>query len=326
MTHVPEKTIKAHFWGTRGSLPVSLNAHAVRSKIIAALQRCRKQIFSNDAEITNFIDQNLPFSVLGTFGGNTSCVEIKGGEQYMICDAGTGIRDMGAAVQNQDPRSPKTFNIFVSHPHWDHIQGFPFFLPAYVPGNRINFYAFHPGIEAALVSQQDHPFFPVNLGSMKAEIRFFVLDSGKECEIGGFKVRGIKQNHPGDSYGYRFECCGKTIVYSTDAEYTHEDSLTPGHDQVDFCRDADLLVFDAQYLFSDSVDTKENWGHGSNILGVELAINAGVRRVVLFHHDPGFDDGMLETLQEDARRYAKIYSGSRSLEVDMAYDGLEIML
>lgn len=315
--------LKAYFWGTRGSLPVSLTASAVRAKIIAALQSSRKQIFGSDAEIAAYIDCNLPFSVSGTYGGNTSCVELKGEKERIICDAGTGIRELGNSVRMLN-EGPGVFNIFLSHLHWDHIQGFPFFAPAYVQGNRINLFGFHKDLENAFPKLQEAPFFPVPMKSMKAEITFSVLDPEKEYEIGGFRVRGIAQNHPGTSYGYRFERRGKTIVYSTDSEYLGKDVLKPGHAHVEFCRDADLLIFDAQYIFSESVDNKENWGHSSNILGIELAITAGIRKVALFHHDPGYDDSMLDSLLEDARHYVDIYSPSRKVQVDLAYDGLEI--
>lgn len=326
MSCIPEQSVKVLFWGTRGSLPVSMPAHAVRSKLITALQRSRKQIFANDAEIANFIDHSLPFSVWGTYGGNTSCVEIKGGEEYMICDAGTGIRDMGNSILAKRNVKQKVFNIFLSHLHWDHIQGFPFFAPAYIPGNRINIYGFHHDLENAVTGQQMQTFFPVPLEAMKAEIRFVVLDTDKEYELGGFRMRGIVQNHPGDSYGYRFDREGKSVVYSTDSEYKQGDRFTSGHTQVEFVRNADLLVFDAQYVFSESVDSKEHWGHSSNMLGVELAVNAGVRRLLLFHHDPGYDDGMLDSLREDTKKYAEIYSGPAAVEVDLAYDGLEISI
>lgn len=320
---IQEVVMKIYFWGSRGSLPVSLTAKQVRSKIAAAVQKAIQLHLSGDDDIERFIDEQLPFSVRGSYGGNTSCVEIRGGEEFVLCDAGTGLRDFGNHIMSFGQETQKTYNIFLSHTHWDHIQGFPFFLPAYIRGNLVNIFSFHNELEQVLQSQQNSRTFPVSLECMQAKKNFILLEPEKEYSIAGFNVKGIKQNHPGDSYGYYFERQGKKIVYSTDSEH-REDVWNGEQKLINFFRDADLLIFDAQYSFLDSAHVKENWGHSSNILGVELGVAADVKRLCLYHNEPLCDDGNLDKFLQDTRDYLKICSDTSSLKIYLAYDGLEL--
>jgi phosphoribosyl 1,2-cyclic phosphodiesterase len=322
-----------YFWGTRGSLPASITAETVRAKIIKAIKEVDSHQLTNDEEIEQFVDHKLPFPVRGSYGSNTPCVEIRGGEEYVVCDAGTGLRDFGnyhtKMVEQGRQNKNAVFNILISHFHWDHIQGFPFFTPAYIPGNQLRIYGFHKNIEEAFMLQQNAPYFPVPLKSMSADIQFIVLTEGQEYEIGGFKVKGIKQNHPGDSYGFRFEKEGKVIVYSSDAEHKTSWDQTARNDNypfLEFFKQADLLIFDAQYEWGEAVQSKDDWGHSSYIAAVELSVKANVKHLCLFHNEPTYDDDRLEVLLEDTREYLKIYNDRQPhpLKIDLAYDGMEL--
>ena len=320
--------MQVYFWGSRGSLPASITAQMIEEKIFKALQASQSLSLATDDAIKAFIRNELPFAVRGSYGGNTSCVEIRGCAEHVLCDAGSGLRDFGnhflktkkIAGQNN---VPDVFHVFVSHVHWDHIQGFPFFTPAFIPGNRVHIYGFHEELEKAFVNQQDAPYFPVPLRAMRADISFHVLKPGQSYDIAGINVTGIKQNHPGDSYGYCFRQDGKKVVYSTDSEHK-ENSNDDSYEYVEFFRNADLLIFDAQYSFLDAVDTKENWGHSSNIMGVELALRAGVQRLCLFHNEHTYDDEALDQFLNDTRQYLQLIDNSSSLKIYLAYDGLEI--
>ena len=297
----------------------------MRAKLVAALKAALRHGVGGEADVERFIDGSLPFSVRGGYGGNTACVEIRGGDDIILCDAGTGLRDLGNHIMRSGGGGPAVYQIFLSHLHWDHIHGFPFFAPAFIPVNRINFYGFHPELETAFRNQQNPPSFPVPLDYMKAEKSFTVLEPGREYRIGGLTVKGMKQNHPGDSYGYSFEKEGRKIVYSTDSE--HKGDVRGAERSVlDFFRAADLLIFDAQYSFIESAYTKESWGYSSNILGVELAVAAGVARLCLFHNEPACDDDALDLFLENTRNYLQIHSSTSSLQIDLAYDGLEIAI
>ncbi|MBP8980244.1 MAG: MBL fold metallo-hydrolase [Syntrophobacterales bacterium] len=311
--------MRVHFWGTRGSLPTALNAAQVRGKIIGALKAARGRTLIDEEEIAAFVDRELPFAIRGTYGGNSSCIEIRGGNGHVLCDAGTGLRDFGQTVNT----SPGVYHLFLSHLHWDHLQGFPFFTPAYIPGNHVRIYSFHPDMEGAFTTQQRPPFFPVPLAAMRAEISFHPLEEGETYEIAGFQVRGTKQHHPGDSYGYRFAKDGKSVVYSTDSEHK-KDAENPHYPYLDFIRETDLLIFDAQYTLLDAISDKENWGHSSNVVAVEMAVEGRVKRLCLFHHEHTYDDAMFDELLEDTRTYLRIHAETSRLEILLAYDGLEI--
>jgi phosphoribosyl 1,2-cyclic phosphodiesterase len=313
------------FWGTRGSLPTPLGHRAVRAKIRAALQAADGRRFDGEAALDAFIDGELPFSVRATHGGNTSCVElVAGGDDYVLCDLGSGLREFGHALMaRHGPARKHRFHVFMSHLHWDHIMGFPFFTPAYIPGNDIRIYGCHKAIREALRQQQSAPCFPVDFRALGASIEFVELEPDRDYEINGLQVRAILQNHAGDSYGYRFGKDGKSVVYSTDSEHKFS-QLDETYPFVGFFRDADLLIFDAMYALAEAISIKEDWGHSSNIVGVELAQLARVKHLVMFHHEPVYSDETLETVLAETRRYEEISRPGDKLTVSTAYDGLEI--
>jgi len=315
-----------HFWGTRGSLPTPLKADQVREKILRALCLSRSHTLTTDEAVRSFIDGRLPFAVKGTYGGNTACVEIGGQEEFVLCDAGTGLRDFGKAlIRSGRGKGPAVFHLFLSHLHWDHLQGFPFFEPAYCGGNRIHIYGCHADLERAFVTQQSPPGFPVPLSALGAEIRFHTLEAGQTYAIAGLSVRPIFQSHPGGSYGFSFTSGAKKFVYSTDVEHGPE-AQEADSPFIDFFRDADLLVFDAQYSLAEAIGPKETWGHSSNLLGVEMAVLARAKRLCLFHSEPALDDEALDRFLGESRQYLKIHAPDSPLQIDLAYDGLRIDL
>jgi phosphoribosyl 1,2-cyclic phosphodiesterase len=317
---------RVRFWGTRGSLPVALDAPAVRSKLVAALRRSVGHDLGTDAAVDAYVD-TLPFDVRATFGGNTSCVEIDTGErEYVVCDLGSGLRAFGNAVlARHGPEVPQTYHLFVSHLHWDHIMGMPFFGPAYIPGNRLVLYGGHDTLEMALRRQMEPPSFPVDFDIFLASIEFVHLDPDSVHDVAGMRVRLKRQDHAGDSYGYRFEKRGRTVVYSTDSEH----KLTEPDERLafaEFFRDADVVIFDAMYSLAESASVKADWGHSSNVVGVELCQLAQAKELCLFHHEPALDDAALAKILAETRRFEEITRQGTPLRVSSAYDGLEIVL
>ena len=313
------------FWGTRGSLPVALTAAGLRSKLQAVLRAANGHPLGSEAEIASLLD-SLPFAVAGTYGGHTSCVQIDtGGADTFICDMGSGLRPLGQALMTQRGGRAQTFHIFMSHVHWDHIMGLPFFVPAFIPGNRVVIYGSHRELEAALRRQQDPPSVPVDFSIFGAQMEFAYLEPGRVHEIAGVQVSTMLQRHTGDSYGYRFEAAGKSVIYTTDSEHPlaqaeHTDRF------VNFFRNADLVIFDAMYSLADSISVKADWGHSSNVVAVELCQLAAVRHLCLFHHEPVFDDAAIEATLAETRRLEEITRGETALRVSAAYDGLDIAL
>ncbi|MBK6805467.1 MAG: MBL fold metallo-hydrolase [Betaproteobacteria bacterium] len=316
---------RVRFWGTRGSIPVALTADGVRHKIVAALRGASGRTFANDAEAGAYVD-SLAFADRATFGGHSPCVEIEtGGPDFVICDLGSGVRPFGQAALARDGGGPRTYHVFLSHVHWDHIMGLPFFTPAYIPGNRVVVYGGHAHLEAALRRQQEQPSFPVDFSTFRADISFVRLEPGIVHEVAGMRVKLKLQRHAGDSYGFRFESGGKSVVYSTDSE--HDLGNRRETDAfVDFFRGADVVIFDAMYSLADAISVKADWGHSSNIAGVELCHAAGVKHLCMFHHEPAFDDASIARVLADTRRYEEICRTGAPMTVTAAYDGMEIDL
>jgi phosphoribosyl 1,2-cyclic phosphodiesterase len=294
--------------------------------LVTALRGASGRDFASDAVAEAYVD-GLGFPVSGTYGGHTSCVEIEtGGPEYVLCDLGSGVRPFGqAALARHGPTSPQTYHIFMSHVHWDHIMGLPFFTPAYIPGNRIRIYGSHPGLEAALRRQQEPPSFPVDFSFLRAHIEFLHLEPGKPHDAAGMTVTTKLQRHTGDSYAYRFESAGRAVVYTTDSEHKLEDHVET-ESYVEFFKNADVVIFDAMYSLADAVSVKADWGHSSNVVGVELCQMAGVRHLCLFHHEPAFDDESIERVLTETRRLEAITRVGEPLLVTAAYDGMEIEL
>jgi len=317
---------RIRFWGTRGSLPVALTASAVRGKIVAALRGAAGRTFSTDAEAERYVD-GLAFAEAGTYGGHTSCVEIEtGGSEYVLCDLGSGLRPFGnAAIARHGAQSPQTYHMFVSHVHWDHIMGLPFFAPAYIPGNRIFIYGSHSWLESALRRQQDAPSFPVDFSFLHADIEFVYLMPDQPHTAAGLTVTTMLQRHAGDSYGYRFESRGRSLVYTTDSEHKLDDPMET-ESYAAFFRGADVVIFDAMYSLADAVSIRADWGHSSNVVGVELCQLAGARHLVLFHHEPAYSDQAIDAVLADTRRLEEITRTGQPLRISAAYDGMEIEL
>jgi phosphoribosyl 1,2-cyclic phosphodiesterase len=305
-------------------LPVALSASELRQRIVAALRGANAGTLASEAAIEEYVD-SLDFAIAGTFGGHTACIEIEtGGPDYVLCDLGSGARPFGqAALAKHGPKAPQTYHIFMSHVHWDHIMGLPFFGPAYIPGNRVRIYGGHAWLESALRRQMDPPSFPVGWDVLRADIQFMLLEPGKRHEVAGMVVTTLRQRHGGDSYGFRFEHGGHTVIYTTDSEHILPDDTDRF---VEFFRGADLVVFDAMYSLAEAISVKADWGHSSNIVGVELCQLAGVRHLCLFHHEPASSDAVLAKVLGDTRRLEEITRGARPLTISAAYDGLEITL
>lgn len=324
--------MKIRFWGTRGSLPVALTAHQVLQKIAKALVAASGQRFETTEQALSFA-RELPFDVGQTFGGHSSCVELEAApptgphHDYVLCDLGSGLRTFGSSVlARHGARGTNTFHIFISHVHWDHIMGFPLFAPAYMPGNRICLYGCHAELEAAFRRQHGAPSFPVDFSQLGATMEFIPLTPGETREIAGYAVTPKLQLHAGDSYGYRFERGGKSFVYSTDSEHKLErPEDRDGFAQ--FFRGADAVCFDAMYSFAEAISVKEDWGHSSNVMGVELCQQAGAKRLILFHHEPIHDDSRLVAIHGETKRFEALTRGDNPpLEVISAYDGMELDL
>ncbi len=280
-------------WGTRGSIPVS-GVRTVRH------------------------------------GGNTSCIEIRCGEEIIICDAGSGIRELGVLLARGRPRR---LDIFITHTHWDHIQGFPFFAPAYIPGFELHVYGargFRKDLRSVFSGQLDSDYFPVQFEDMRASIAFHVLDE-PSLRLGGFDISWEFTHHPAATLAYKFGFGRRNLAYVSDNEFLHgylgppqdlqlsNEVVAPQRPLVDFLDGVDLLIAEAQYT-NEEYHSKIGWGHSSVSNACVLAQLANVRRWIVTHHDPLHDDEFLDQKLNITKEIARVIG--HVMEVRHGYDGL----
>lgn len=344
--------MKIKIWGARGSIPSPTRPDEIREKIIAALLgisqiepgEFREELLAAILEnpqalheasgqsvnlaaaksqvkrrqiVRAYLDKLPPLSI-GTASGNTPCIEIQTGEEIFIIDAVSGIRQLGLELmKGACGQGQGVIHLFFSHPHWDHIQGFPFFRPAFVPGNKLHIYSVHD-LETALQRQQEAISFPVPLEYMQAELNFIRLKQQDSLDFGDLNIRLMRNHHPGDSFSFRFERGDKIFVYASDASYPAGDDLRP---HLNFFADADVLIFDSQFTLQES-DEKEDWGHSSALVGLEMAQEAHVKNLVLFHYDPTYSDKDLEKILEDTLKFQlNQYPAETPVNVIVAQEG-----
>jgi phosphoribosyl 1,2-cyclic phosphodiesterase/FixJ family two-component response regulator len=277
------------------------------------------------------------------YGGNTSCVEVRADGQLLVLDAGTGIRELGLSLGREFPDQPLSLSLLISHTHWDHIQGLPFFNPLYNARHRVRIFGCEgarEGLLKTLSSQMESPFFPVGWQSLPSRIEIEEVKESK-FQIGAVSVETIYLNHPGVCLGYRIRGSGGSVAYLPDHEpfqrykfHSSDSGLSASaeflqfarrQDQklADFVRDVDVLILDAQYDATE-YQTRVGWGHGCVDDVVALALNANAKRLCLFHHDPTHDDEKISQMTQWARDF--VAALGEPLEVDAAREGLEIRL
>jgi phosphoribosyl 1,2-cyclic phosphodiesterase len=250
------------FWGTRGSIAVSSSRHV-------------------------------------RFGGNTSCVEIDVGDRRLVLDAGTGIHPMGMTHLNDDVRE---IQLFLTHTHWDHINGFPFLAPAYDPKRSIHIMAGHlkdrGGVEEVLARQMDGPMFPIPIEAMQAEIRFEDFEAGDAFNVyPDVKMRTMPLRHPNSATGYRVEYEGKSVCYITDTEHIPGE---PDQNVLDLIEGANLVIYDCTYT-EEEFPRHIGWGHSTWEEGIRMCKAANAKRLCIFHHEPNHDDDFMDALEAEAR-------------------------
>ena len=273
---------RVRFWGVRGSLPI-------------------------------------PGPATVEIGGNTTCIEVRAGSEILIFDAGTGMRALGNQLLNEGPLVAR---LFFTHFHWDHIQGFPFFLPAFSKGNRFDLFGsrkLSKTLAETLAGQMNYPNFPITLEEMAAQMNFHDLHEGEAVACGDAVVTNTQLNHPGGCFAYRVDFGGHAVVVATDTE--HYACVDPK--LASLAEGADLLIYDSmyrpeEYRGTNGMPPRTGWGHSTWEEGVRLCKAAHIRKLVLFHHNPDHDDAMVRSIEADAQ---KAFPDTVS-----AYEGLSIQI
>lgn len=286
-----------------------------------------------------------PFASHLQVGGNTSCVEIRDGEHLLICDAGTGIIPLGNQLIKQDDL--RELMIILTHYHWDHVCGLPFFVPAFMPDWKIRFFA--PGDDAEEVQmhvsdQMRSPYFPVGTESWLANIDYMSVADNKSLQHGPISIQYNNVHHPGTTFGYRITIKDKTVIYISDNECKfieksvsqrkselneeeqslYDDMVREEHaSELELIKDADILIHDAQYTPED-YEKKKGWGHSCYIDTINMAIDAGVKELYLYHHDPNYNDEAINVIHQKAEKI--VDERKADMECHIAREGMRIYL
>jgi len=273
------------------------------------------------------------------YGGNTSCVEVRGGGEIIVLDAGTGLRPLGMELSAEFAQAPLRATLLLTHTHWDHIQGLPFFSPVYQPQNRLRILGYEGasnGLRSVLSSQMDMPYFPIGLRALPANLQIEELKD-LEFDVGKVRVRAFYANHPGICVGYRLFTPEGSVAFFPDNELRRGVYSPPSPDDtaqqqqarveneklIEFLRGTDVLIMDSQYD-STEYPAHVGWGHGCVDDVVALALRAEVKQLFLFHHDPNHDDAKVRQMTEDARRI--VFDQKASLQVNAAQEGVVVEL
>ncbi len=265
------------------------------------------------------------------YGGNTACVELTtpAGER-LILDCGTGLRMLGRHLESAPESRRIESHIFVTHYHWDHIQGIPFFSPLYAAQNRFHFYSFRSeflgrdSLKRVFETQMAHPYFPVDLSAMSATREFTEIAGGDQFDVPGARVTAHWLHHPQGCLGFRFETSAGIVVYATDNE--------PGNPKLDqslleLAAGADIFINDAQYTPEQLATTRRGWGHSSWLEGVKIAEEAGVKNLVLFHHDPDSTDKTVDGILRDARgKFANVWAAAEGMVMTLGEKNVDVVI
>jgi phosphoribosyl 1,2-cyclic phosphodiesterase len=326
--------VRIHFWGARGSIAAPQLPSQIKSKISAVLERITADDIASVKNREKFLAE-LPPWIFGTVGGNTTCVSValENPGELIIFDCGSGLRELGIAQSNEKTKI-QNYHIFLSHFHWDHLQGLPFFNPAYDPSISLNFYSPKPNLQAILGNQMIDPYFPIQMEAMTPKKTFHQLSDTQPrpkvegspldaIEIPGAKISWKKMNHPGDCYSYKVDDGKHKFIFSTDTELSPDD-FVKSEENAAYFQDADLLVIDSQYTWGEDIE-KNNWGHSAFSMAVDFSANWGIKHLVLFHYDPAYDDKKIYNILQSARWYMERMN-IKGIKLTLALEGLEITL
>ncbi|WCL50203.1 MBL fold metallo-hydrolase [Leptospira sp. GIMC2001] len=313
--------MEMNFYGVRGSCPTPISKEEYKDKVMGILDATKQKIKEiGDSNIsTADLYEALPDLLKRNIGGNTTCLCFTSkNDNKFIFDMGTGIRNLG---NDLIPRAfgsvPLDLNIFMTHTHWDHIQGWPFFKPAYSPNVSVNFYSCIDDLQERLERQQWEDNFPLPFQAMASKKTFTLLTEKQQIQIGDFQLTPFALKHPGSCTGYRIADGDKAVFFCTDVEL-REDELESLSRWKETVGSADVLIIDAQYS-TDEADKKIGWGHTSVKMAVKAGVKLGAKKVVLTHFEPDHTDAsVMEIIHNEIHDY------DHDIEVIVAYEGMTL--
>jgi phosphoribosyl 1,2-cyclic phosphodiesterase len=321
--------LKVRFWGTRGSLPQATSHADILLTTEKLLAKARHEGIQTLRTFELWLrDGKLGFPL--SFGGNTSCTEILHQDQSVFVDMGSGLREAGTHYM---AKGQKHFHIFLTHMHWDHIMGLPFFIPVHAPGCTTTIYHVHRNAPEHVKINFNGVNFPLTFDQLGGKLEFKQLKLYQPEVINGLSVTPFVLDHPGGSFGFRFDAAGQSAVVGVDGEFKRVSEAELGAD-LKYYQNLDLLIFDAQYEMSE-LASRFDWGHSSPTIGVDLALREGIRTLVLTHHDPWSSSDRLLRMHSDAEyhrsaqlpAFKDVWTKLAQVQgprIISAYDGLEL--
>lgn len=314
--------MKVKFWGVRGSIPTPLTPMQIQSKIAAVVERIKPDDLKSPETREAFL-AGLPSYIMGTAGGNTTCIEVDLSDgTIIIIDCGSGLRELASLLKKQNDYI-RHYHIFFTHFHWDHLQGLPFFAPiAYDPRCSITFYSPVEDFEEYIRDQMKYPYFPVTMDVMNAKIEFVVLKNSP-IKIGTGTVMWRNVKHPGSCYSYKITENDSSMIFSTDTELTEKDFEKNDMNRR-FYQSTHTLIIDSQYTLDEAIE-KYDWGHSSYSLAVDFASAWDIKNLYLFHHEPLYDDRKIYSILKSARWYLK-HLEKKGVTINLAVENLELTL
>ncbi len=315
--------MRVKFWGVRGSIAAPLTPDRVRSKISAVVQRISPEDLESQDTREKFL-ASLPEWLFGTVGSNTSCVEVETEDgEHIIFDSGSGLRELGIDLMKRPGyENGNTYHLFLSHFHWDHIQGLPFFNPAYDSRNKIIVYSPRKKLKEFLERQMTQPYFPIKMlgkGGFGAKFEFRVIGQDERYfDVGKVKMSWNRVHHPCGCVAYSIIENGKKLIFSTDTELRRRDFVRTERN-LEFYTNADLFIIDAQYTLNESIQ-KEGWGHSTFSTVVDFASSWNIKKIVLFHHEPTYSDRKIFSIKKNAEWYMH-RTCEKPMEIFVAQEG-----
>ncbi|MBX7230455.1 MAG: MBL fold metallo-hydrolase [Bdellovibrionales bacterium] len=293
--------MKINLWGIRGSLPAPLAPAQIEERVFQILKLFLVYQSKGGISVEDFLNQ-LPTHQFGGFGGQTACVQVMTDKVSLIVDAGSGIRKLGEQLMlGPCGLGRGVVHILFSHFHWDHLIGLPFFLPMFVPGNEIHFYAVQEDLEKNVALLFQKPNFPVPFDQLGAKITFHKLEPRQEKIFTDIAVTPYLLDHPDPCWGFKFTHKNKVFSYCVDTECTRMSRKDMGLD-LPLYQGVDLMLFDAQYSFLE-VTERINWGHSTAPIGLDLAFRENIKKIYFVHHDPAASDSKIAKIEQQTQDY-----------------------
>lgn len=310
------------FRGVRGSYSQPLRPKALKGKISSVVQRIKTEDLNSPVDREKFLSR-LPETIFGTVGGHTSCVEVRLSDNtLLIFDCGSGLSSLDDDLR-KNREEISCVHIFLSHFHYDHLAGLPYFNILFNKNVEVFFYSPSEELEDNITAFLRKPFHPIGIDAFAAVLHFTTL-KGKDLKLGKATISWIERSHPDKCFAYSIEEAGKKIIYSTDTELTESDFKRDSRTDR-FFKQADVIILDGQYTLGESIE-KYSWGHTSYSMSVDFALEHEISQLFLFHHDPQYDDAKLEAILRSSRWYCQRAVKKTELKIDLAREDREILV